>query len=178
MNKFGFKPAAKELTTAPIGKVNPTDALKQAINGTAAAAAAASPNPNIPQTLGVKTEGPDLSVEDIGNLEIPTDDYEWDGQVYENPKEANEYMGRLLQGLEKSFGGDGVDAAMYRCLHFLEAHPFLKDILLPQDVGKMMRALAISTTEVVEKKTSNRKKKADSEQRQNAIMDKLSDFSI
>ena len=163
-NRFNFQATKTEkkprlADAKPLASSDPTKVLQQALK--TVENPTLSTNPPAPATTINPTN---TSADEISSMTLPTDDYEWEGQEFPDTESALPVMNDLIGKLQNSFGQDGVDKALYRCLHFLDQHAFLKDVLAPRDVGVMMRGLAISSAVVVDKKSKRRAKTAQKEQ--------------
>jgi len=146
-------------------KPKPGSSLDLAIKQNAMASALDSnpkPEPKKPASIG-----------DI-QLDIRSDVADWPHEENENYDDSMQGQLRsFLQQVNDNLVTDEVSNAMQRCLTFIQQHPETKDLLLPEDIGLMTRALQSSNGVVIAKKQTRRASKAKSQQKTDELSDAL-----
>lgn len=127
-----------------------------------------NPIPNKPKQ---ETQFTNPTLEDVSNFVFE-----------EQPTQTNEQIvtrfQELLSELESSLG-DQVPRNLTTCMEFMESHPFLADILKPEAITPLVRALSKSYGYIVTIKNEKDAKKQKQNEEINQISDLLGDaFSL
>lgn len=119
---------------------------------------------------------PTAPLEDFQNLHITltSDVTEWPDTQDGFSQAAVDQLKLHLAKVRETLVSADVSDALDRCLKFIHDNPNLKELLLPEDVGTLVQALASSASVVISKKNEN---KATAKKRKDIALDVLNDVA-
>lgn len=119
---------------------------------------------------------PTAPLEDFKNLHITltSDVTEWPDTQDGFSQAAVDQLKLHLAKVRETLVSADVADALDRCLKFIHDNPNLKELLLPEDVGTLVQALASSASVVITKKNEN---KATAKKRKDVALDVLNDVA-
>ena len=125
---------------------NPFAALKQSVNKTVSA------TPNLQPSI---TPTPEAAVEATLSSE-----FNFGNQPENLSEQATNELHVLFGQLQESLGGDKISDNLNRILTHLHNHPFLRDVLQPDDIHLIAKSVQASNGITIQKKTERKAKRS------------------
>lgn len=164
-----FKPATKPtapslekvLEVAITPAANPFTALQQTLAG-----ASSTPAYTPPPTTAESVE------------QTLASEFNFTDQPEAFTEEATNNMRQMFMVLQKSLGGDKVSDNLNRILTHLHNHPFLRDVLQPDDIHAIAKAVQASNGLTIQKKMERKGKRAANQEEVDAMASMMGNMNF
>jgi hypothetical protein len=112
------------------------------------------------------------------NIEIRNQVDDWPTEQVEEASDLRERLSEYLQTIRDTLITNDVSDALARCMKFIDEHPPTKDLLLPEEIGVMVKALQSSHGVVIAKKTERKSSRAKNAAEVESLAGELADIGF
>lgn len=100
-------------------------------------------------------------------------EFNFPGQDEQSQEDIAKTMREMFQALHDNLGGDKVSENLDRVLKHIHQHPFLRDVIQPDDVHLISKAVQASSGFVIQKKVERKSKTSAKKVQDDALMNAM-----